>query len=128
MSAIGYPPQIIFGKMHFPLIPENEFTHEIKRDGITSFEDFTNTSCLPHKVAHYLTLLRQTGSAKQNRQSRTGRAKWSKADLTEQSRAQIFCKTFPPSHFPRGCPPPLPPHGYARNGVRDFAQTITVVR
>ena len=32
---------IIFGKMHFLLISENEFTHEIKRDGITSFTDFT---------------------------------------------------------------------------------------
>ena len=31
---------IIFGKMHFLLISENEFTHEIKRDGITSFMDF----------------------------------------------------------------------------------------
>ena len=28
---------IIFGKIHFLLISENEFTHEIKRDGITSF-------------------------------------------------------------------------------------------
>ena len=25
-----------FGKMHFLLISENEFTHEMKRDGITS--------------------------------------------------------------------------------------------
>ena len=29
----------IFGKTHFLLISENEFTHEIKRDGITSFTD-----------------------------------------------------------------------------------------
>ena len=28
---------IIFGKIHFLLISENEFFHEIKRDGITSF-------------------------------------------------------------------------------------------
>ena len=27
---------IIFGKMHFLLISENNFFHEIKRDGITS--------------------------------------------------------------------------------------------
>ena len=27
----------IFGKMHFQLISEKEVTHEIKRDGITSF-------------------------------------------------------------------------------------------
>ena len=32
---------IIFGKMHFLLKPENEFTHEIKRDGRTSFMEFT---------------------------------------------------------------------------------------
>ena len=30
---------IIFGKMNFLLKPENEFTHEIKRDGMTSFVD-----------------------------------------------------------------------------------------
>ena len=33
---------IIFGNMHFLLISENEFTHEIKRDGITSFMDLMN--------------------------------------------------------------------------------------
>ena len=31
---------IIFGKMHFLLISENEFTHEIKCNGMTSFMDF----------------------------------------------------------------------------------------
>ena len=31
---------IIFGKIHFLLISENEFTNEIKRDWITSFMDF----------------------------------------------------------------------------------------
>ena len=30
---------VIFGKMHFLLISENEFNHEIKRDGRTSFID-----------------------------------------------------------------------------------------
>ena len=29
-------PPIIFGNMHFLVISENEFTNEIKRDGITS--------------------------------------------------------------------------------------------
>ena len=40
MSAIGYPPQSYLVKLHFPLISENEFTHEIKRDGMTSFHGF----------------------------------------------------------------------------------------
>ena len=31
---------IIFGKMHFLLISENEFTHEIKYNGMTSFTEF----------------------------------------------------------------------------------------
>ena len=31
---------IIFGKMHFLLMSENEFTHEIKCSGITSFKEF----------------------------------------------------------------------------------------
>merc|ERR1711976_848852 len=34
------PVLIIFGKMHLPLISQNQFTHEIKCDGMTSFEDF----------------------------------------------------------------------------------------
>ena len=34
---------IIFGKMHFLLISENEFTHEIKCNGMTSFMDFTTS-------------------------------------------------------------------------------------
>ena len=34
------PVLIIFGKPHFLLISENEFNHEIKCDGITSFMDF----------------------------------------------------------------------------------------
>ena len=34
------PTLIMFGKMHILLISENEFTHEIKRDGITSFMYF----------------------------------------------------------------------------------------
>ena len=34
---------IIFGKMHFLLISENEFTHGMKRDGITSFMHFMRT-------------------------------------------------------------------------------------
>ena len=38
MSAVTAP--IIFGKMHFLLISENEFFNEIKRDGITGFMDF----------------------------------------------------------------------------------------
>ena len=32
---------IIFGEMHFHVISENEFFHEIKRDERTSFMDFT---------------------------------------------------------------------------------------
>ena len=31
---------IIFDEMHFLLISENEFFHEIKRDGRTNFMDF----------------------------------------------------------------------------------------
>ena len=31
---------IIFGQMHFLLISENEFTHEIKCNGMTSFMKF----------------------------------------------------------------------------------------
>ena len=34
------PALIIFGKILFPLISENEFFHEIKCDGMTSFMDF----------------------------------------------------------------------------------------
>ena len=30
---------IIFGKMHFLLISDNEFFHETKRDGMTSYMD-----------------------------------------------------------------------------------------
>ena len=30
----------MFGKMHFLLISENEFFHEIKSNGITSFMEF----------------------------------------------------------------------------------------
>ena len=32
--------------MHFLLISENDFTHEIKRDGMTSFMHFMNRSYL----------------------------------------------------------------------------------
>ena len=37
---------IIFGKIHFLLISEKEFFHEIKRDGITSFMEFMQTLLL----------------------------------------------------------------------------------
>ena len=33
-------PLMFFGKMHFLLIPENEFFHEIKCNGMTSFMEF----------------------------------------------------------------------------------------
>ena len=47
---------IIFGQMHFLLISENEFLHQIKRDGITSFLDFMigpmkETGCGPASVS-----------------------------------------------------------------------------
>ena len=42
IGAVTAP--IIFGKMHFLLIPENEFFHEIKFNGMTSFMDFMTTS------------------------------------------------------------------------------------
>ena len=35
----GGSPPIIFGKMHFLLVQENEFFHEIKQDGIASLMD-----------------------------------------------------------------------------------------
>ena len=47
IGAVTAP--IIFGKMHFLLISQNEFTHEIKRDGITSFMDFM-TIILPFNI------------------------------------------------------------------------------
>ena len=31
---------VIFGKIHFLLISENEFTNEIQRDGISSYMEF----------------------------------------------------------------------------------------
>ena len=37
--------QIIFDKMHFLLISEILFVHEIKRDGMTFFMDFTSPGC-----------------------------------------------------------------------------------
>ena len=37
---VTVPALFIFGKMHFLLISENEFIHEIKRDGMTSFAAF----------------------------------------------------------------------------------------
>ena len=42
-QVMKFKPPVIFGKMHFLLISENEFTHEIKHDGITSFVDFMKT-------------------------------------------------------------------------------------
>ena len=41
IGAVTAP--IIFGKVHFLLISENEFTHDIKCNGITSFTEFMNT-------------------------------------------------------------------------------------
>ena len=38
IGAVTAP--IIFGKMHFLLISENEFFHEIKCNGITNFMEF----------------------------------------------------------------------------------------
>ena len=38
IGAVTAP--IIFGKMHFLLISQNEFFHEIKCNGITSFMEF----------------------------------------------------------------------------------------
>ena len=35
---------IIFGKMHFLVIPENEFFHEIMCNGMTSFMEFMRSS------------------------------------------------------------------------------------
>ena len=40
MPYVNYIAVIIFGKMHFLLISENEFTHEIECNGMTSFVDF----------------------------------------------------------------------------------------
>ena len=37
---MAVPALIIFGKMHFLLISENEFFHEIKYCGMTSFMEF----------------------------------------------------------------------------------------
>ena len=39
-STMNVIAPIIFGNMHFLLISENEFTHEIKCNGITSFMEF----------------------------------------------------------------------------------------
>ena len=41
---------IIFGKMYFLLISENEFFHEVKRDGITSLHGIHDRvlSCMMH--------------------------------------------------------------------------------
>ena len=38
IGAVTAP--VIFGKMHFLLISENDFFYEIKCNGITSFMDF----------------------------------------------------------------------------------------
>ena len=40
LSTARLTPLILFGKMHFLLILENEFIHEIKCDRITSFMEF----------------------------------------------------------------------------------------
>ena len=40
MQSVNRPAPIIFGKMHFLLIPENEFFHAIKCNGVTSFIEF----------------------------------------------------------------------------------------
>ena len=41
MSGVCWVPiLIIFGEMHFLLISENEFTHEMKCNRITSFKEF----------------------------------------------------------------------------------------
>ena len=37
-SVLQLARPIIFGKMRFLLMSENEFFHEIKRDGIASFQ------------------------------------------------------------------------------------------
>ena len=47
IGAVTAP--IIFGKMHFLLISENEFTLEIKCDGMTSFMDFMAINCTDQK-------------------------------------------------------------------------------
>ena len=36
---------VIFGKIHFPLIPENPSFRKIKSDGMTSFGDIMGTDC-----------------------------------------------------------------------------------
>ena len=38
---------IIFGKIHFLLISENDFTYEIKCNGMTSFKEFMNNVTFP---------------------------------------------------------------------------------
>ena len=44
IGAVTAP--IIFGQMHFLLISENEFFHEIKCNGMTSFMEFmTSVKC-----------------------------------------------------------------------------------
>ena len=43
IGAVTAP--IISGKMHFLLISENEFNHEIKSNGMTSFMDFMLSCC-----------------------------------------------------------------------------------
>ena len=45
---------VIFGKMHFLAISENEFFHEIKRDGITSLHGI-------HEQAAYKVLNLKSG-------------------------------------------------------------------
>ena len=40
MNSMKVIAPIIFGKMHFQLIYENEFFHEIKYNGMTSFMEF----------------------------------------------------------------------------------------
>ena len=38
---------IIFGEMHFLLIPQNEFSHEIKCNRMTSITEFMSTGQVP---------------------------------------------------------------------------------
>ena len=49
----GGSTPIILGKMHFLLISENEFTHGIKCNGMTSFIEFTWSSSFKRSIKEF---------------------------------------------------------------------------
>ena len=101
---IREPALIIFGKMLFPQISENEFTHEIKRDGITSFMHFMvalleTLDCLPFSwcwlqlvTSEWLMLFVQLSGAP--RLTCSGEVPFKSATTNTSSHCEAHCQLF----------------------------------